>query len=189
MTLNMKYMAIEIIKSVYIFFEEISFKLIPIRQCLRNEIKYKLDLNEVIDFAIYKQGMWEKYTHKFLETYLKQNDVVLEVGANIGSHTLTIAKIIGKKGLVHAFEPSEYAYNKLKKNIELNPGLQKNIVLNKKLVSNSKKINLDKQIRSSWLRDKKKSKKREELDDNLEVISIDEYVSHTNLKRVNITPL
>ena len=182
----MKYLAIEIIKSIYIFFEEISFKLIPIRQCLRNEIKYKLDLNEVIDFAIYKEGKWEKYTHKFLETYIKSNDIVLEVGANIGAHTLTIAKIIGKEGIVHAFEPSEYAYKKLEKNIGLNPSLQRNIILNKKLVSNSKKLTLNNKIRSSWLRDKKKSKKREQLNKNLEIISIDDYVSHNNLKKINI---
>ncbi len=183
---NTKYSVISFIKSVYIFFEEISFKLIPTRQCTRNEIKYKLDLNEVIDFAIYKQGKWEKYTHKFLETFIKKNDIVLEIGANIGAHTLTIAKIIGEKGLVHAFEPSEYAHKKLKKNIELNPSLQTNIILNKKLVSNSKKIILNNQIRSSWLRDKNKLKKQEKLNSNLEIISIDEYVKRNNLKKISM---
>ena len=105
---------ITIIKIIYNYFEALYIKINPIFTYYRNGIYYNLDLREVIDFSIYKNGYWEKFTHRFINTYIKSNDIVIEVGANIGSHTLPIAYKIKPEGQIHAFETSKNAYLKLK---------------------------------------------------------------------------
>jgi len=51
---------------------------------------------------------------------LRQGDLVIDIGANIGYITLTAARQIGPSGEVLAFEPSEQTYEKLCANIALN---------------------------------------------------------------------
>ena len=51
---------------------------------------------------------------------LKQNDIVLEVGANIGYYALMESKIVGKNGKIYACEPVEKNYDILNKNIKIN---------------------------------------------------------------------
>jgi FkbM family methyltransferase len=45
---------------------------------------------------------------------------VLDIGANMGAHTLRFSKLVGSGGQVFAFEPMEYAFVKLARNVSLN---------------------------------------------------------------------
>jgi FkbM family methyltransferase len=56
----------------------------------------------------------------FLKSLIKAGDNVIEVGANIGSHTVGIAKAVGPKGLVHAFEAQRACYAFLQAQIAIN---------------------------------------------------------------------
>jgi FkbM family methyltransferase len=89
----------------------------------RNKIYWHLDLSQGIDFAIFLQGGFEPSTIRSYKKYVNQGDVVLDIGANIGAHTLPLASLVGRTGKVIAFEPTDYAYEKLIKNLELNPEL------------------------------------------------------------------
>jgi FkbM family methyltransferase len=51
---------------------------------------------------------------------IQRNDVVLDIGANIGYYALVESKLVGENGRVYAVEPVKSTYNLLKKNIELN---------------------------------------------------------------------
>lgn len=51
---------------------------------------------------------------------LKPGGVVVEAGANIGTHTLPLAKIVGPKGRVYAFEPQRIVHQTLCANLALN---------------------------------------------------------------------
>lgn len=64
---------------------------------------------------------------------VKKNDVVLDIGANIGYYTLIFARLVGEGGKVFAFEPDPVNFELLKKNIEING--YKNVVLVQKAVS------------------------------------------------------
>ena len=57
---------------------------------------------------------------KIFSQFLKSGDVVAEVGANIGAHTVPIAKLVGQKGLVLAFEPQRVIFQILSANVALN---------------------------------------------------------------------
>ncbi|WP_419769935.1 MAG: FkbM family methyltransferase [Candidatus Marinarcus sp.] len=50
----------------------------------------------------------------------KRDDVVIEVGANIGTHTVALAQMVGEKGLVYAFEPQRVVFQTLCANLALN---------------------------------------------------------------------
>lgn len=83
-------------------------------------ISFELDLREVIDHAMYFVGSREPETSHALKVLCKQGQVVLDIGANVGSHSLPIASHVGESGKVYAFEPVPWAVNKFKRNLELN---------------------------------------------------------------------
>jgi FkbM family methyltransferase len=58
---------------------------------------------------------------------LRPGAVVIDIGANIGSHTLPLAKLVGSGGHVYAAEPTLYAFAKLKKNLKRNADLAKRV--------------------------------------------------------------
>ena len=65
-------------------------------------------------------GGWEKLTTEMFKKVVKEGDVVLDLGANIGYYTLLAARLVGKTGKVYAFEPEPTNYSLLCKNVELN---------------------------------------------------------------------
>lgn len=86
-----------------------------------NGIWYELDLSEMIDYSLYLYGYYEKETSRVLREQIRPEMTVVEVGANVGSHTFEIAKMLDPaKGRIICFEPTEFAFNKLKKNHSLN---------------------------------------------------------------------
>jgi FkbM family methyltransferase len=80
---------------------------------------YELDLGEVIDANIFLEK-FERDIVGLVENYCQEGWVVIDVGANIGAHCLRFAKLAGSTGRVYAFEPTNYAFKKLVKNISLN---------------------------------------------------------------------
>ena len=91
----------------------------------RYGIRYALDLRESVDRGIFLLG-WEPHTLNWLNAHLKSGDTVIEVGANVGAHSLTISSLVGSSGCLYAFEPTNYAFSKLNKNFQLNPIFLKN---------------------------------------------------------------
>jgi len=82
-------------------------------------LTYDLDLSEMIDVGVYLQE-YERDIARVIEHVCRPGWVVLDIGANIGAHTLRCAKLAGPTGHVFAFEPTDYAYRKLTRNISLN---------------------------------------------------------------------
>lgn len=93
----------------------------------RSGVEWELDLREGIDFSIWLLGSFEPETVRCYQRIVKSGDVVLDIGANIGAHTLLLAKSVGAQGRVIAFEPTDYAFSKLSKNSSLNPDIASRI--------------------------------------------------------------
>lgn len=51
---------------------------------------------------------------------VRAGDVVVEVGANIGAHTVHLARLAGANGCVHAYEPQRVIFQLLCANVALN---------------------------------------------------------------------
>ncbi|QDA62300.1 FkbM family methyltransferase [Hymenobacter jejuensis] len=86
----------------------------------RHGLTLHLHLGDWIQQNLYFLGAYEAREIAFLERYLKPGDVVFDVGANIGLHTLVAAKMVGPKGKVYAFEPFRQNFEHLQAHIQLN---------------------------------------------------------------------
>jgi FkbM family methyltransferase len=64
---------------------------------------------------------------KFLQKWLRPGDVAVDVGANVGLLTIPMAKAIGEKGQVFAFEPIVENVRSLRSNLDVND--LRNVVL------------------------------------------------------------
>lgn len=84
------------------------------------KIRINLASKDLIDHKILFTGTYEPETNWALEKHLKEGDIVLEAGANSGTETLLISRLIGDSGKVLAFEPVPHVLEKLKNNLRLN---------------------------------------------------------------------
>ena len=87
----------------------------------RRNVNWKLNLNEGIDFALYL-GLYQRLPHR-VTRWVTPGALVLDVGANIGAHSLLLARAAGGSGHVVAIEPTDYGFSCLRANAELNPDL------------------------------------------------------------------
>jgi len=85
--------------------------------------------DRVISRAIFSTGVWEAQELRFIKSYVKSGMVTVDIGANIGAHTLAMADRVGPTGVVHAFEPTR-VFETLQHNISKN-GFQAQVRLNR----------------------------------------------------------
>lgn len=78
--------------------------------------KIHYQLNTDIGEKLFFDGHFEKEEISICEKFLSKNSIVLDVGANIGIHSLYFSKI-AKEGMILAIEPSPKTYNILLRNI------------------------------------------------------------------------
>ena len=69
--------------------------------------------------SLEKYGEFSYLEAKIFEQICKDKDVVIEVGANIGAHTIYLSKLV-KSGFVIAFEPQRLVFQNLCANLALN---------------------------------------------------------------------
>ena len=123
---------IKIKTNTKIFFATIISKIITLfinkkRVIKRNNIKYDLDLSEGIDLRIFLNFREERGLFN-LKNILSEKGKYnfIDIGANIGTVSLALSNEF-KNSTIYAIEPTDYAYNKFKKNLNLNPNLNNNI--------------------------------------------------------------
>ena len=71
---------------------------------------------------------WESTIGNLVKEFTQPGTVAIDLGAHIGIHTLTMAKKVGNKGLVIAFEPQWKIFRELYHNVSLN-NCSDNVVL------------------------------------------------------------
>ncbi len=94
--------------------------------------KIYLDEKDSLFLSVY--GFHEKTETEIVKNEIREGDIVLDIGANIGYYTLLFAKLVGEKGKVYAFEAESSNFEILKKNVYENN--YNNVILEQKAVSN-----------------------------------------------------
>jgi FkbM family methyltransferase len=117
---------------------------------VRDNINYELNLSEGIDFGIYLGNFYERQTRSALTKLVSPASLVLDIGANIGAHTLHLAQLVGPLGRVLAFEPTEFAFRKLRRNLDLNPSLASRVQLFHCFLTANDGVSVPNGIYSSW---------------------------------------
>lgn len=127
-----------------------------LRVISRGGLNYEVDLSEGIDLSLFLFGDFQKHvTHnKFIQ--LSENAIIFDIGANVGIMSLQFAQS-APKGRVYSFEPTHYAFSRLKKNISLNPGFENIIIPILTFISSENKENSKIKAYSSWKVDGEKS--------------------------------
>jgi FkbM family methyltransferase len=65
-------------------------------------------------------GEWCDFEIQLLRQFIELGDIVVDAGANIGTHTIAFANLVGSGGIVHAFEPQRRNFLMLAGNVALN---------------------------------------------------------------------
>lgn len=90
---------------------------------LMKKCRYGLTIFNNIDVwtgkSIEKYGEYSESEVKLFKEIIKQGDVVLDIGANIGCHTMAFSRLVGQ-GIVFSYEPERNNFNALAGNIALN---------------------------------------------------------------------
>ena len=86
----------------------------------KENITLELYIDDWIQENIYFTGTYEEAELKYIKSSLKKGSVFIDIGANIGVHSLFASKIVGKNGKVISFEPFTKNYQSFLKNIALN---------------------------------------------------------------------
>jgi FkbM family methyltransferase len=157
----------------------------------RGGVRWQLDLSEGIDFSIYLLGGFERSTGVTLRKLVKPGDVVFDIGANIGAHTLGLSQSVGPSGRVFAFEPTDFAFEKLKRNLSLNPELEARVQAWQILLAATGDAQAQAQIYASWPLEKDdsvhpKHRGRLETTKNASLDTIDHIVQRESIDRLNL---
>jgi len=159
----------------------------------RAGVMFEVDLNEGIELHLFLFGSFQKNVLENKVTKIPSDSVILDVGANSGLMTLFFANKI-KNGFVHAFEPTDYAFKKLTRNLELNPGLKGRIRINQTFVSSGGETKYDLLAYSSWpikSRDPKHSIHGGVAmpTENTPSITIDKYCDDQHIAKVSLVKI
>ena len=95
-------------------------KIQTISSPVTGDFKINLDTKNFIDSCIFYTGDYEPNLKMHYKKLIKPNDVVLDVGANIGFHSLYFAELTGPLGKVISFEPILINFKAFQNNIALN---------------------------------------------------------------------
>lgn len=86
------------------------------------KIKYKTFWGESFKFyfsegsPIIGKGFFEVNLFNYFLNNIKEDMIVIDVGAHIGSYAKLMSKLVGENGKVHSFEPTLRTFNILKEN-------------------------------------------------------------------------
>jgi FkbM family methyltransferase len=94
----------------------------------KNNLFFEHNLGKDLKMNLYKDSVLSKIIYdgfeqeelNFVKNILKNGDVFIDIGANVGLFSLIASQCVGKEGQVIAFEPAPTTFNRLLENQELN---------------------------------------------------------------------
>lgn len=100
-------------------FGELDLAHSRLRIC-RHGLMLFLSADEIIGRALELYGEFAESENRIMASLVQPGDVVVDVGANVGTVTLALARRVGPQGRVHAFEPQRLVFQILCANTALN---------------------------------------------------------------------
>ena len=137
------------------------------------------------DLIVFKEVFIERIYDKM--NFIKNGDIILDVGASIGWYACKVAKLVGDLGKIIAIEPNPENFMYLEKNIKVN-SIKNILTLNIGTWSSKTKLNLIKNRYASSLNYNLDLKKEPINGYNLEINMdiIDNIITNLKLERINL---
>ncbi|AFZ58969.1 methyltransferase FkbM family [Anabaena cylindrica PCC 7122] len=85
-----------------------------IKICIKN------DLNSLTSYVLLEQGDWFEPEMEFVRKLITPGMEILDIGANHGVYTLTMARLLQGQGKITAYEPASSVVSLLRKGVEAN---------------------------------------------------------------------
>lgn len=90
-----------------------------LRQCRHGWMLFNIN-DQFVGRSLDLYGEYSESEMEVFRQFIHEGHVVLDVGANLGAHTLYFAKTVGRTGAVLAFEPQRLMFQTLCANMALN---------------------------------------------------------------------
>ena len=104
--------------------------------------KFMVLSNDALGQALIQKNDFEPHFYNVAKNVIKTGDICLDCGANLGYHTITMAKLVGSGGKVISFEPLRVIYQQLCGNVFIND-LRNVFCFNVALGNENKMIQMD----------------------------------------------
>jgi FkbM family methyltransferase len=82
--------------------------------------RFEVCFPDILQTYLYFFGVWEPVISKYLFDRLGDGDIFIDIGANVGYHTLLASSRVGANGKVFAIEAASSTYAKLQQNLSQN---------------------------------------------------------------------
>ncbi len=116
--------------------EELTF----VRQ--RNKKVYLLRFDAVLTGKMYfRREWWEIFMLPYFKKYYRPNSNVIDIGGNVGTHTLLLSEIISPKSTIYVFEP--VFADIIEMNVKENHIENKVVIYNEGVGDKNEKMNID----------------------------------------------
>src|SRR5215475_10638623 len=95
----------------------------PLRIRLRDDdvkLAAPPDLSSMTTYVLLEQEAWFEKEPAFLRRWLKSGMTAIDIGANLGVYALPMARLVGPRGRVVAYEPGSEARRLLEQSRDLN---------------------------------------------------------------------
>jgi FkbM family methyltransferase len=93
--------------------------MLAVGQCRHGPMMY-LRRDAYVGRSFHEYGEFSEGEVELFRSVLRPGDVALDIGANLGAHTIPIARLVGPTGFVFAFEPQRILFHILCGNVALN---------------------------------------------------------------------
>jgi FkbM family methyltransferase len=163
----------------------------PLQHKRLHGITFELDIREGIDLSLFLFGSFQRHVTKFITTVVPPDGIVIDVGANIGAVTIPVAAHL-ESGHVYAIEPTDYALTKLRKNLELNPGLADRVSVIQTFIADKSAETSEMVAYSSWPVTPSSADNQHPIHKGIAMeapcgqITIDEFIHQQNLQTVSL---
>ncbi len=88
-----------------------------LKQKLKHGIFSFYDNDKYVGKSLSEYGEWSESEVELIKQLVPNNDVIIEIGSNIGTHTVPLAKHLSNGGKIYAFEPQSQNRKLLEQNI------------------------------------------------------------------------
>jgi FkbM family methyltransferase len=87
---------------------------------LRTGERISVDIRDLASSVMYFQRSYEPHVERVFSELVRPGSVVIDGGANAGVYTCRAARLVGRGGEVHAFEPAPLTCARLERSVALN---------------------------------------------------------------------
>ena len=161
----------------------------------RGGIRYEVDLTEGIDLSLFLFGGFQRHVTQSRFATIPAEGVIFDVGANTGVMALQFAKL-APRGHVYAFEPTHYAFSRLRTNLALNPELAARITATQTFVSASRGDRPAARVFASWKVDGSREEGRHPVHlgtpvsaEGVDTTTVDAFAAEHGLSRLDFVKI